>query len=208
VRRLRRVTPAEAAFQGLNGKIAFGRNPETRVPAAQWIPVGSMAVPRAGSATATNLPSGLVLVAGANSLDSRAELYDPQSQTFNLTAGLMVTGRGGAHSDPPSQREGADRGWAGCIRQRDRERRALRPKRWNVLGHGADDGASWAPHGNPPSERRGPDRGRLAVQLPKFSARERRALRLEHGDVHGDGEHGDSAGRPDGHASRKRQGPR
>ena len=38
--------PAEAAFSGVNGKIVPGQEPQERsVPAAQWIPVGSMAVP-------------------------------------------------------------------------------------------------------------------------------------------------------------------
>jgi Galactose oxidase, central domain len=84
--------PAEAAFQRLNGKIALSRNLNVRAPAAQFIPVGSMAATRS-SATATTLLSGQVLVAGGNTADQRAELYDPESRTFSLTPGLMSTGR-------------------------------------------------------------------------------------------------------------------
>jgi Galactose oxidase, central domain len=86
--------PAQVAFQGLNGTIAFGRSLDVGAPTAQFIPVGSMVATRA-SATATTLSSGRVLVVGGYTADQRAELYDPESRTFSLTAGLMSIARSG-----------------------------------------------------------------------------------------------------------------
>jgi hypothetical protein len=63
-------------------------------PAAadQFSGVQTMAVARS-SFTATTLANGEVLVAGGNAFDRRAEVYDPASRTFAVTAGLMTTGR-------------------------------------------------------------------------------------------------------------------
>jgi hypothetical protein len=115
---------AEAAFQGLNQRNALGRNLDSTVPGANWIPVGSMAVSRAGSPTATTLLSGQVLVVGGNNSDPRAELYDPESRTFTRGWARVDTPCS-AHGNPSPQREGANRRWAGRIRHRHRERRAL-----------------------------------------------------------------------------------
>jgi hypothetical protein len=66
--------------------------PVQAAAADQFVGVGSMAVSRF-SFTATALPNGKVLVAGGDTFDRRAELYDPASRTFAPTAGLMTRGR-------------------------------------------------------------------------------------------------------------------
>jgi hypothetical protein len=61
-----------------------------------WSPAGSMSVARRGSATATLLPSGQVLVAGGDDAQGNplasAELYDPASNSWSPAAS-MATGR-------------------------------------------------------------------------------------------------------------------
>jgi N-acetylneuraminic acid mutarotase len=58
-----------------------------RSPVNTWLPTGPMAVARSGH-TATRLPDGSVLVAGAGT--NRAERYDPALRTFTATGPMSV----------------------------------------------------------------------------------------------------------------------